>query len=176
MTLPHNAEILQARGRLAGGHPRPGALNKVRCMRITDSALISIKPIFADAILSGAKTIELRRRIPALGIGTFLWIYATRPRAAVVGTAMVSAIIKGTPEEIWDACSDDAAIDRCTFDAYFDGSTSAFGIVLTEIVKREPVGFEKLKEIRGNFHPPQVLMRMTEQETLSLHKEAFKAG
>ena len=145
-------------------------------MGIVDSALISIKPIYADAILSGAKTIELRRRIPALSMGTVLWIYATRPRGAVVGTAMVSAIIKGTPEEIWAACSDHAAIDRCTFDAYFDGSTSAFGIVLTKIVKHEPIGFEKLKEIRGNFHPPQVLMRLTKQETLSLHKEAVKAG
>ena len=128
--------------------------------------------VYPDAILSGAKTVELRRRIPALSIGTCLWIYATRPRGAVIGTAVVSEVIRGTPEEIWEVCSDDAAIDRYAYDAYFDGSAEAFGIFLCEIVRREPISFESLKKIRSNFHPPQVLTRLSAQEALSLHKEA----
>ncbi|MEM7683299.1 MAG: ASCH domain-containing protein [Pseudomonadota bacterium] len=144
-------------------------------MSVVESALISIKPKYADAIISGAKTVELRRRIPPLKTGTCLWIYATRPRGAVIGTAIVSGIIKGTPEQIWEACNNDAAVDRCTFDAYFDSSAEAFGIILSEIARREPISFEKLKEIRSNFHPPQVLMRLTAQEALFLHNETTAA-
>jgi predicted transcriptional regulator len=52
-------------------------------------ALISIRPGYANAILDGTKTIELRRRVPELVSGTRLWIYATRPTAAVVGVAPI---------------------------------------------------------------------------------------
>src|SRR4051794_32919901 len=44
-------------------------------------AIISIHPSYADAILAGEKTIELRRRIPNISQGARLWIYATRPIA-----------------------------------------------------------------------------------------------
>ncbi|MDE0040937.1 MAG: ASCH domain-containing protein, partial [Candidatus Poribacteria bacterium] len=69
-------------------------------------ALISIRPNFAEAILAGKKTVEIRRRIPALQVGTRLWIYATRPLGAIIGTAIVAKIIEGTPTELWKTCMD----------------------------------------------------------------------
>ena len=141
-----------------------------------DNALISIRPRYAEAILTGEKTVELRRRIPAIDLGTRLWIYATRPLGAIVGSAIVDKIIEGTPVEIWDICMDRISIDRCEYDEYFAGADSALGIVLTDVTRRRPIGIEKLREIQKGFHPPRVLARLSRQETSSLSSLAISHG
>jgi hypothetical protein len=64
-------------------------------------AIISIHPGYADAILAGTKTIELRRRVPKLTTGSQLWIYATRPTGAVIGVVTVQDVTKAHPMTIW---------------------------------------------------------------------------
>lgn len=142
-------------------------------MDSTEDALISIRPNFAKAILSGKKTVEIRRRIPALKVGTRLWIYATRPLGAIVGTAIVSKIIEDTPIEIWKTCMDQIALGQCEYDEYFAGTDRALGIVLSEITRWHPIGIEQLRKIRNGFHPPRVLLRLSRQETNSLTKLAI---
>ena len=134
-------------------------------------AIISIHPRYAHAILEGLKTIELRRRIPAISIGTRLWIYATRPVGAVIGAAIVERIVRGDPEEIWVEFGHQAAIARPDFDAYFAGANEAVGLVLAE-VQRNPsrVEMAQLKTLRDRFHPPQVIMWINEHESRSLRK------
>ena len=144
-------------------------------MACDNNALISVKPNYAKAILSGEKTIELRRRIPAIDPGTRLWIYATRPTGAVVGVATVQRIVKGTPTEIWDQFMERTAVCRCTFEAYFAGTNCALGLVLAEIRSGIPVDIEQLREMREGFHPPRILARLTLQESLSLQRLAFGA-
>ena len=136
-------------------------------------AIISIHPKYADAILSGKKTIELRRRIPATAVGTRLWIYATRPLGGVVGSAVVSEILRGTPEQIWALCKDKVCVDRASYDDYFRGTLQAIGIVLTDITRRQPIMIEQLREMKEGFHPPQVLARLSKKDTRSLAKLAF---
>ena len=142
-------------------------------MRTIDDALISIRPNYAEAILSGKKTIELRRRIPAINLGTRLWIYATRPLGAIVGSAIVNKIIEGTPADIWEIYMDQIAVGRCEYDKYFTGTDRALGLVLSDITRRHPIGIERLREVQDGFHPPQVLARLSRQETNSLSKLAF---
>ncbi|TIN19258.1 MAG: ASCH domain-containing protein [Mesorhizobium sp.] len=125
-------------------------------------------PFVAEAILSGEKTIELRRRIPLIGIGTRLWIYATKPVGAVVGSATVKRIIRGLPEEVWAKGGDQAGIDRESFDIYFDGAVEAIGLVLEDIRPGRPISIEKLRLIRTGFHPPQVILRISDSEASSL--------
>jgi predicted transcriptional regulator len=131
-------------------------------------AIISIRPNFAEAILAGDKTVELRRKIPPIVPGTRLWIYATKPVGAVVGSASVDGLIKGTPDEIWDRCGGQAGINREAFDAYFDGTQSAIALTLIDVRRGCPVSIEKLRSVRTGFHPPQVIARITETEALSL--------
>lgn len=130
--------------------------------------IISIRPNFAEAILSGAKTVELRRRIPPIEIGTRLWIYATRPTAAVVGSAIVNAVIRGTPDSLWDTYSAQAAIKRDDYDRYFDGAKEAIGISLAMIVRVEPVHIAQLRQMREGFHPPQVIAKLSKVEAIFL--------
>jgi predicted transcriptional regulator len=131
-------------------------------------AIISIKPPFAEAILDGSKTVELRRKIPPLAIGTRLWIYATKPTGAVIGSAVVEKIVRGTPDEIWIKFSENAGISRIGFDSYFDGAKEAIGLVLRDVSRAKPVEIDQLRSLRTGFHPPQVMARLTDAEAASL--------
>ena len=138
-----------------------------------EDALISIRPNYAEAILTGEKTVELRRRIPAINLGTRLWIYATRPVGAIVGSAVVDKIIEGTPAEVWKECINRIALDRREYDKYFFGTDRALGLSLSDITRRHPIGIDQLREIQKGFHPPQVLTRLSSQETIFLSKLAI---
>ena len=142
-------------------------------MSNVDDVLISIRPNYAEAILSGEKTVELRRRIPAINPGTHLWIYATRPLGAIVGSATVDDIIEGTPAQIWEDYMDRIGVGQCAYKKYFAGTDQALGLLLSDITRLRRIGIEQLREMREGFHPPQVLARLSPQETSSLRKLAF---
>ena len=131
-------------------------------------AIVSIHPKFANAILAGTKTVELRRRIPPIKIGTRLWIYATQPIGAVIGTVTVEAIVRAAPDVIWDTCADRADVSRLEFDRYFSGASKAIGISLRGAQKIEAIEIEKLRSWRVGFHPPQVMLKITASEAKSL--------
>lgn len=58
----------------------------------TPDVLMSFHEHWALAILAGTKTVEIRARRPAFPPGTRVWMYATAPRAAVVGWCVVGGI------------------------------------------------------------------------------------
>jgi predicted transcriptional regulator len=137
-------------------------------------ALISIHPRYADAILDGTKTIELRRKIPELTNGTRLWIYATRPTAAVVGVATISDVNRAHPRTIWRRHRDGAGVDHTSFMEYFNGAQEGVAILLEAVKRVGPIAIEELREIRNPFHPPQVLLRLTNAEAKALRRLAKK--
>ena len=133
-----------------------------------NEAIISIRPPFAEAILAGDKTVELRRRIPPVEVGARLWIYATRPVASIVGVAIIDTIFRGTPDAVWETYSDRTAINRNEFDRYFDGAREAIGIRLSKVQRIQPIDIGQLRVWRKGFHPPQVLCRITALEAQRL--------
>ncbi len=146
-------------------------------MTTESDAIISIHPRHAHAIFEGVKTIELRRRIPFLSVGTRLWIYATRPVGAVIGMATVERVVRGEPEQIWLEFGDQAGINRLDFDAYFDGAEEAVGLLLADVQRSaEHVEIERLRELRDGFHPPQVMMSISNREAELLERMANFGG
>jgi predicted transcriptional regulator len=137
-------------------------------------AIISIHPTYADAILAGEKTIELRRRIPELASGTRLWIYATRPTGAIVGVATIQDVARAHPATIWKKHRNGTGVDHASFQAYFDGAQEAVAILLAAVRRIEPITIDQLRGIRDSFHPPQVLIRLTVSEGKALRKLAGK--
>jgi predicted transcriptional regulator len=135
-------------------------------------AIISIHPSHADAILAGEKTIELRRRLPDLPPGTRLWIYATRPTAAVVGFVTIQDVARAHPRTIWNKHRSGTAVDHASFKAYFNGAQQAVAILLGATRRVTPITIDELREIREHFHPPQVLIRLTPAEGKALRKLA----
>lgn len=148
--------MLQESSMRAGGISEAGA------------ALISIKPKYAEAILAGRKTVELRRRVPFLVPGTRLYIYSTLPVGAVVGAVTLVDVVRSTPEAIWDEYSAQAEIGKDDYDAYFSGTDEAVGLVLANIQRVAPVTIAALRMLRPRFHPPQVLVRLTQDEARAI--------
>lgn len=135
--------------------------------------IISIRPNFAEAIFSGAKTTELRRRIPQIPVGTRLWIYATKPTGAVLGFARVDGVVSGSLEEIWVASVGQAGVSRAEFDDYFAGSEKGVALQLVDVQQGQPVSIANLKAIRPRFHPPQTIVRISDSESEVLNEMAF---
>jgi predicted transcriptional regulator len=142
------------------------------CMSETVDAIISIHPGYADAILAGQKTIELRRRIPTLTNGSRLWIYATRPMSAIVGVVTIREVAKASPSTIWRRHRAGAGVDHASFNEYFAGAQEAVAILLTAAERISPITLEQLRRIRERFHPPQVLLRLTDTESKALWRLA----
>src|SRR5262249_25091695 len=141
---------------------------------MTDAAdvIISIHPNYADAILAGEKTIELRRRVPKLTNGSRLWIYATQPMGAVVGVVTIQEVSKASPSTIWRKHRSGAGVDHASFKAYFKGAQEAVAILLTAAERVGPITVKQLRKIRDRFHPPQVLIRLTDSEAQALYRLA----
>lgn len=116
--------------------------------------LISVKPRYAEGILDGTKTVELRRTRPSLPDGSLVLLYSSTPTRAVVGWAQLLRVQEGSPQDIWQAIGDAAAIDHATFDAYFDGARAAYALELAEVVEAtQPVPLSVIRAI--GVQPPQ---------------------
>ncbi|MGW8789381.1 ASCH domain-containing protein [Streptomyces althioticus] len=117
--------------------------------------LLSVHPRFANAILAGSKTVEVRRQRVAAPPGTPVLLYATAPTMAVVGMARIAAIHVATPSEVWSAHRGQTGITRREYDAYMSGARQASGLTMENPVSfDEPVSLNALRSA-GSFHPPQ---------------------
>lgn len=90
-------------------------------------ALMAIQPRFAQAILSGAKTIEFRKRTIAPDVATVL-IYETAPTQLIVGEFELAERVVATPAKLWKKFAAVGGIDADGFDAYFAGHERAVGL------------------------------------------------
>ncbi|MBY5601739.1 ASCH domain-containing protein [Rhizobium leguminosarum] len=131
---------------------------------MSENAIISIRPKFVQAIVSGVKTVEVRRRIPPIEVGTNLWIYATLPIGAVVAVAVAAQIFRGSPDELWSSHGHNAGIAKEDFDSYFQGTSAGIGIELALVREIFPVPIKHLRSMRVGFNPPQVIAKITSAE------------
>ncbi len=120
---------------------------------MSTSALLSIRPEFAEAILDGRKTYELRRRLFARDDVERIVLYASSPTQRVVGEFSVDRILALEPDKLWSMTSRVAAVPREFFDTYFEGRRLGFAV---KVGKARRYGRPKtLKESCGLTRPPQ---------------------
>lgn len=115
--------------------------------------LLSIRPQFADAIIQGRKTIELRRTRPRIPPGTYALLYASAPRMAVVAIARISSIVEDEPANIWRDYEGEIGISAAGFRDYFDGAETAYGLQLRDITPLDPLSLSDLRAL--GVEPPQ---------------------
>jgi predicted transcriptional regulator len=126
--------------------------------------VLSIHPEYAHAILSGAKTVELRRRIPVdTKQGSTLYIYATSPTKALIGQATIESSFSAPLNELWDSYGPQSYVSKKKFFEYFTGCDigSAFQL-------KNPSTFKKLLSLDSlkseiDFVAPQSFLYATEQ-------------
>jgi predicted transcriptional regulator len=117
---------------------------------------LSVRPTFANRILNGTKTIELRRVRPNVVLGHTVLIYSSSPEMALLGTARVEGILSGAPRELWGEVKGAAGVSRKEYDDYFDGAVIAIGIRLGAVQKlSRPISLQELRKRWPWLRPPQ---------------------
>jgi predicted transcriptional regulator len=115
--------------------------------------ILSIKPKYAEKILSGDKRFEFRRAIFANPAVRTVLMYATAPCRQVIGEFAVDEVITLAPTKLWARTSRRAGIDKNQFDLYFAGKSKAHALKIGR-PKRFQVPLD-LKTDFGLKRPPQ---------------------
>lgn len=82
--------------------------------------LLSIKPKYAEEILTGKKKYEYRRIAPVRPV-ELVWMYATTPVGKIVGCFILGEVVHETVSYIWENCPCEEQITKDEFFGYFAG-------------------------------------------------------
>lgn len=122
------------------------------------SALMSIRPEFAGAILDRTKRVEFRKRPLAEDVNRVV-IYTTSPVQAVVGEFTIANQVVASPHALWRRYRHVAGIDRASFFGYFEGLKAAVGIVIDAVIEYDEP--RPLEEVAPGARPPQSFMYLS---------------
>lgn len=99
--------------------------------------LLSIKPEYAEKILSGLKQFEFRKSIFRNRAVTTVVLYATKPVGKVIGEFDIEEVIAEKPSILWSMTSKFAGISRHYFNEYFRGKQTAYAIKVRQARRYE---------------------------------------
>lgn len=135
--------------------------------------LLSIKPRYAELILSGTKTVEFRRAWAAEKVDAIA-IYASAPIQRIVGLVKVSDVVTAKPTLLWEYCKKrGGGLSRPELSAYMEGKPKGFAILIHS-VKKFDQGILPSRAIEG-FSPPQSFRYMSTTEVRKLERITQKA-
>lgn len=117
--------------------------------------LMSINPIYADKILSGAKKYEYRKVKAKKDKVNKIVIYATYPIMKVVGEVEVKDILEETPEKLWNVTKKYSGVTKQFYDNYFNKSSKAIAYKLGKIEKYDEP--KKLEDVGVKCVPQSFL-------------------
>ena len=128
-----------------------------------ESAIVmSIHPRWVDAILSGHKTFELRRRAPDRELAKGIMIYSTAPTSALVAIGDIQDIVRAPPQLLWSEIGTMSGCSKAEFFQYFEGVNVASALKLTNVRRISPLPLALLRS-RIGWHPPVSWMKATEE-------------
>lgn len=119
------------------------------------TAILSIKPEYAEAIFNGTKKYEFRKVVFKKHVDK-VKLYVSKPVGKIVGEFDVDGILEHSPEELWDKTSQYAGIDKESYLEYFKGKNLAFAIKIKNAVKYKEAICPYTQF--SNFTPPQSFM------------------
>ena len=121
-----------------------------------DRALVlSLRPRFAEAILAGIKTVEVRRVMPRITVPTLALLYASGSARALVGMCVVRSVARYPADGLWHLHGADTALSRAEFDAYLQGRDCGVALLLERPEPlAAPIPLHTLRQAHG-FRPPQ---------------------
>lgn len=93
------------------------SMNKTK---MTDVIIIPIKPVYANAILSGEKTVEFRKNKIPTNIKTMV-LYSTKQEQKIVGYFNVKDCEVAPPDELWRKYGRVGHISFNDFNSYYKG-------------------------------------------------------
>lgn len=98
--------------------------------------IFSLKPAWAEKILSGEKKVEFRKSVCTESVDRIL-LYETSPVRKITGEVCVDVIVSGTPEEVWEKLGEKAAMTKREYDRYYRKKDRAVAYCLSHPVRYE---------------------------------------
>jgi predicted transcriptional regulator len=115
--------------------------------------LLSIKPEYAEKIMSGEKRFEYRKSLHKnLDISCAL-VYATLPVGKLVGEFVINSVLKAPPEELWQKTKTWSGITKEFFDEYFADREYACALKIGEVIRYDEP--QDPSDVFENFVAPQ---------------------
>lgn len=117
--------------------------------------LLSMHPIYAELIFSGAKQVEIRRKFPRRWKGRQAVVYGTKPLGSLMGEVTLSEVTPGSPSRIWDQFGSKTGCTYEEFRAYVGESNEVFAIELSNLKPYlTPLGIAQISHlIKANLIP-----------------------
>jgi predicted transcriptional regulator len=124
---------------------------------VNDGVLLSIAAKYAEKVISGEKSIEIRKRFSRKWTGSKASIYACKPVGALVGEATIARVVTGSPEEIWERFSDRIGVSKTEYGAYTGTTGSVYAIELENVTAyQKRIRLDQIKEMMAEtIVPPQ---------------------
>jgi len=118
--------------------------------------VLSLKPRFADAILSGQKTVELRRVEPRIKVPTRALVYASSPTCSLIGQCVVYKVLRLPLPKLWRRFGPQTTLTQEEYRAYFAGTSTGVALLLSNPARLpSEVPLVKLRESVDRFRAPQ---------------------
>lgn len=118
--------------------------------------VLSLKPRFAEAILAGTKTVELRRTTPKIEVPTRALLYASTPARALLGSCIITSVNSAPLSDLWREYGSRADLPYHEFERYFKGVEVGTALTLDAqqpLPRRVPL--QDLRAKPRGFRPPQ---------------------
>lgn len=131
--------------------------------------LISLTLDNAEKVLSGLKSVEIRKRFSKSWENKRATIYASRPAAALVGEADIVRVKSGDPEYIWNHFGHSVGCKREEYDSYVGNENKVFAIVLDNVTAfAEQVPISQLSHLLDEpLNPPQSYLGLSNSDKWS---------
>ena len=122
---------------------------------MSTTAILSIKPVYANQILAGTKTIELRKSSMALTEGDVILVYSSAPEQCLSFWFRVKAIETLPVQLMWKRHHRRLGIQEDDYLTYFGGFDVAVGLHVGELQPIDPIHVRQIETLVPGFVPPQ---------------------
>lgn len=128
------------------------------------SVILSIKPLYSQAIIAGTKKVEFRKKKFKRNVDK-VFIYSSSPVKLIIGYFTITDIIEDSPKKLWEAFKDVGGISESDFFDYYKSAETGFSIVIDKVYSFEN-GIDPIDFIE-KFCAPQSYIYVEEKRLLT---------
>lgn len=126
-------------------------------------AILSIKPIYAQKILDGSKSIELRKSRMGMREDDVVIVYSSSPEQRITMWFRIKNVEMLPVDEMWCRYRDRLGIGHEEYMSYFNGVVNAVGLHIGLVQPLSPIPLKEIEHQVPGFVPPQGLIRLADE-------------
>ncbi|AZJ36440.1 hypothetical protein D6T69_13280 [Tenacibaculum singaporense] len=134
------------------------------------SVILSIKPIYAQAIMSGEKKVEFRKKIFKRPVDK-IFVYSSSPEKKIIGFFTIKEIVEDTPKNLWKEFNEVGGINKDDFFNYYQEAETGFSIKISQVEKFK-IGIDPA-DFFENFYAPQSYIYLEEEKAQNIKQQTI---